>query len=130
MAVNILKLRKCTSPSINSCSGKISHSGSDDLVGDVDGLLALARNRGFSEQGEMYCAENLAMLAKEYYGVQACVQYKGLDEHENVLNHLVKGLPILVPYDADKNHQPCQARGHSAHWAVVTGMYLAYIKLP
>ena len=97
----------------------------DNNMEDVDGLLVHARERGFSIQGEMYCAENIAMLAMEYYEVQACVQCKGLDGYKPLLSHLAQGLPILVPYDADKNHEPYLARGHKAHWALVTGMYQA-----
>ena len=25
-------------------------------------------------------------------------------------------------YDKDKNNEPCLSNGHSAHWAVLTGM--------
>lgn len=41
-----------------------------------------------------------------------------------ILNHLHNGWPILIPYDADFNHQPCNKLGYRAHWAVLLGFCL------
>lgn len=43
-----------------------------------------------------------------------------------IVEHLEKGYPILVPYDSDRNHEPCKAKGYYAHWAVLTGTYYLY----
>lgn len=69
----------------------------------------------------------------------------GFNQRTKILNHLIKGLPVLVPYpllpertisfrlkwvvfliiilryDSDLNHHPCCRQGHKAHWAVLTG---------
>lgn len=37
------------------------------------------------------------------------------------IEHLSSGWPILIPYDADYNQQPCYINGHRAHWAVILG---------
>lgn len=41
------------------------------------------------------------------------------------LEHLSKGWPILIAYDADFNHYPCKKAGHRAHWAVLLGYCIA-----
>lgn len=39
------------------------------------------------------------------------------------------GYPILVPYDADRNNQPCELKGSKAHWAVIKGFMLPMINV-
>lgn len=41
-----------------------------------------------------------------------------------ILNSLIRSQSILVPYDCDKNHQPCLNNGKTAHWALLTGFLL------
>ena len=88
---------------------------------ELDNLLKLAQLRGFSEHGEMYSAENLAELAKEFYGHKCIVLNGGLNDGNFIVSEITGGSAVLVPYDADKNHEPCQQNGHRAHWALVTG---------
>lgn len=88
---------------------------------ELDSLLSMARSKGFSLQGEMYSAENLAQLAKEFYGLECRVISDGFADHRYVISELLKGSALLVPYDADKNHKPCLEKGHKAHWALLTG---------
>lgn len=89
---------------------------------ELDNLLILAKSRGFSNQGEMYSAENLACLAEEFYGVECSVMSNGLEDHHSTVSKLLKGTAVLVPYDADKNNKPCLENGHRAHWALLTGV--------
>lgn len=89
---------------------------------ELDNLLKLAQLRGFSEHGEMYSAENLAELAKEFYGHKCIVLNGGLNDGNFIVSEITGGSAVLVPYDADKNHEPCQQNGHRAHWALVTGV--------
>lgn len=88
---------------------------------ELDSLLKLAQLRGFSEHGEMYSAENLAELAKEFYGHNCVVLNGALNDGNFIVSEIMRGSAVLVPYDADKNHEPCQQNGHRAHWALVTG---------
>lgn len=39
----------------------------------------------------------------------------------DIAKHLCQGLPVLVPYDADSNYEPCLKDGARAHWAVLIG---------
>lgn len=92
-----------------------------DQEQELDSLLKMAQLKGFSCQGEMYSAENLAKLAKEFYGLECLVTSDGFRDDNFVISEVLKGSAVLVPYDADKNHEPCQENGHRAHWALVTG---------
>lgn len=47
---------------------------------------------------------------------------QGLKQNLHViLRNLHAGWPVLVPYDADGNHEPTLKRGHKAHWALLIG---------
>ena len=91
---------------------------------ELDDLLTMATSKGFSNQGEMYSAENLAQLAKEFYGLECLVISDGFEDNQFIVSELLKGSAVLVPYDADKNHKPCLENGHKAHWALFTGQSL------
>ncbi|NXH22179.1 CS054 protein, partial [Bucco capensis] len=71
-------------------------------------------------------AADMAALAQELFPCHAEVLSGGLEGPNlpQILQHLVGGLPLLVPYDEDSNHEPCCRRGHKAHWAVLTGVLL------
>ena len=88
---------------------------------ELNSLLIMARSRGFSNEGEMYSAENLALLAEEFYGLECLVRSDGFEDYYFVISELLKGSAVLVPYDADKNNKPCLENGHRAHWALLTG---------
>ena len=69
----------------------------------------------------MFSAKDMGLLAKKYYELRFTVVDNGLEDYVQLIKHLCKGYPILVPYDADRNHEPCLKRGQKAHWAVITG---------
>ena len=67
----------------------------------------------------------MAELASNIYKCQAKVLTGNMfDNRETLLFHILHGHPILVPYDNDKNFEPCLKYGHKAHWAVLTGKLL------
>ncbi|KAK1900499.1 UPF0692 protein C19orf54 like [Dissostichus eleginoides] len=74
----------------------------------------------------MFSAENMALLAEEVCGCRAEVLSGGLggDNAATVIAHLWGRQPVLIPYDEDYNHEPCQRSGHRAHWAVASGVLL------
>ncbi|XP_055606185.1 actin maturation protease [Uranotaenia lowii] len=93
-------------------------------------LLELAIGKGYSNNGEMFSARQLADLLAiglqenchlvEYKPVTHTLQEGNLDSPENVAN-LRQGSIFLVPYDPDRDHTPCLNQGHKAHWALVVG---------
>ncbi|XP_019642751.1 PREDICTED: UPF0692 protein C19orf54 homolog [Branchiostoma belcheri] len=67
----------------------------------------------------------MAELAEELLGCRCSVLKGGMPHHRlDIIQHLVKGYPALVPYDADRNHEPICKRGHKAHWAAIPGLIL------
>ncbi|KAM9270539.1 actin maturation protease [Cariama cristata] len=92
----------------------------------LEELVGVAQDRGFTARGEMFSAADMATLAQELFPCRAEVLSGGLEgpNRARILQHLVGGLPLLVPYDEDSNHEPCHRRGHKAHWAVLTGILL------
>lgn len=48
------------------------------------------------------------------------------DEIHNFLDHVMKGWPVMIPYDSDANHEPCLRRGKRAHWTVVFGFQVSW----
>ncbi|XP_018010854.1 flocculation protein FLO11 [Hyalella azteca] len=86
-------------------------------------LLEEARTKGFSTHGEMFSAESLASLAnlKLGYSMEACVRRGILQDKHVFLELILAGALLLVPYDAQHNHQPGKFNGHKAHWGVVSG---------
>ncbi|GJQ76233.1 hypothetical protein Trydic_g1972 [Trypoxylus dichotomus] len=68
----------------------------------VEELLKVAKQRGYTSNGEMFSADNLCKLANDFTTYTAFV--------------------YNVPYDADKNHSPCLKNGHKAHWAAISGV--------
>lgn len=79
-------------------------------------LLEIARSRGYTTEGEMFFAAQLAALATEF-GYQAVV-------HEDfTLDTLIGALdrqrPCLAAFDVDDEGNPGEFEGLNAHWAVI-----------
>ncbi|XP_077174799.1 actin maturation protease isoform X2 [Paroedura picta] len=92
----------------------------------LEEVVQVALERGYTAQGEMFSAADMARLAEEVFSCQAELLSGGLDgkNHERILQHLLTNLPLLIPYDEDSNHEPCLRHGYKAHWAVVSGALL------
>ncbi|XP_050711097.1 UPF0692 protein C19orf54-like isoform X3 [Eriocheir sinensis] len=89
---------------------------------EVEELLAAGRAQGITQHGEMFSATKLARLAeKTVSGLQAEVRRDVLSSPATLLQLLLQGDLVLVPYDAERNHQPGLKGGHKAHWGVVCG---------
>ncbi|KAM9323987.1 actin maturation protease [Gastrophryne carolinensis] len=92
----------------------------------LEDIVATAITNGYTTLGEMFSAANMATLSELVFGSH-CELLSGGMEGENkmrILNHLTVGLPVLIPYDEDFNHEPCDRDGHRAHWAVISGVLL------
>ncbi len=83
-------------------------------------LLDVARDRGYTTQGEMFYADQLGALSREF-GYDAKVT-------ENVTLDYIKacvdrGHPALIAFDVDKVGNPGLYDGKRAHWAVIEGHF-------
>jgi hypothetical protein len=83
-------------------------------------LLDTARARGFTTQGEMFYASQLAELAK-MFGYNASVKPDmTLDDIKACVD---RDHPALVGFDVDQNGNPGLFGGKRAHWAVIEGYF-------
>lgn len=90
-------------------------------------VLAAARDRGFTKQGEMFSAVNLLALAQHLVPCSGSLIGKDCDvgrKADIILTELGQENVILMPYDKDNNHEPCLKRGQKAHWALLTGFVI------
>jgi len=89
---------------------------------ELEDFLECAQNSGFTKQGEMFKAEDLASLAVEMLNVDAETIYGSIDSnYEKIISHLMSGNPWLIPHDADHDHRPTNRNGEKSHWGLVTG---------
>lgn len=93
-------------------------------------VLKTSQNLGYSLQGELFSAYNLAKLAEVTLNCTSEVlDMRDSESKRSLLRHLANSHPVLVPYDGDGNNAPCLKNGHKAHWALLTG-FLASIPKP
>lgn len=93
-----------------------------DKTFTIADLLTYSQNSNFSKQGEMFSAYALANVAAHCLNIDYDIVDISHDHTTNkMLDNLLNGNLILIPYDADKNHMPCLKKGHTAHWGVITG---------
>ncbi len=85
-------------------------------------ILEFAKQRGFTKQGEIFSTQYMQHIIQEYLAMGAeILQIQSLSEMKLIELLLSTSKTMLVPYDADKNHSPCLAGGHKAHWCVLVG---------
>ncbi|XP_054169095.1 actin maturation protease-like [Oppia nitens] len=84
-------------------------------------LFESAKQMGFSKTGEMFSVENMAKLTHRLLSVETEIKVNLNERINELVSHLAKGLPVLVPYDSDANHEPTLLGGQRAHWAIILG---------
>ncbi len=87
-------------------------------------ILDYAIQSGLSKQGEMFSFVAMKQIIERHLFHQAKVISTGTPSN---LKDLLYGVissqtSVLIPYDADKNHSPCLAHGHRAHWCLLVGV--------
>ncbi|KAB0805255.1 hypothetical protein PPYR_02225 [Photinus pyralis] len=88
----------------------------------VEKLLTDARNSGYTYNGELFSAAEFLNLVQKHLPENEVSLYSGFLDSNHVISFLLKGGLMLVPYDCDKNHTPCNLNGHKAHWAAIIGV--------
>ena len=94
-----------------------------------DNILSYAQREGLTMQGEMFSVLAMNRIVTDHLLRQAKVLNTESDEwslEEMVIDILLGQSAVLVPYDADRNHSPCLARGHRAHWCLLVGVCLVF----
>jgi hypothetical protein len=81
-------------------------------------ILDVAKAKGFTSQGEMFTARQLAATAR-HFGYDATTHENAtLDDLYRVLD---AGHPAIVAFDVDYNGNPADYGGERAHYAVIEG---------
>ncbi|XP_022909753.1 actin maturation protease [Onthophagus taurus] len=80
-----------------------------------------AVRRKFSINGEMFSCYNMCELANQFTTYRTQV-FEGTLNSGYIKHFLFDGGCLLVPYDVDKNDEPCLNNGTKAHWAVISGI--------
>lgn len=93
-----------------------------------DSLLKDSVRLKFTNNGEMFSASWLLELLKQNIGTSSlnpdktrAYLYDGDLNTEFIKEKLKRHCVLLVPYDADRNHSPCNQNGHKAHWCLICG---------
>lgn len=91
-----------------------------------ENILEYAITNGLSKKGEMFSSDVMKQLIETHLPCRAeIINIKSPNTLQELLSEVILGhSTVLVPYDADKNHSPCLARGHKAHWCLVVGVCL------
>lgn len=91
-------------------------------------LLETAKLLRYTNNGEMFSTKWLLDLFKEIptsttlnRNVIREYLYDGVLNSEFIREKLKQHSMLLVPYDADRNHSPCNNHGHKAHWCLIMG---------
>lgn len=97
-------------------------------VPTTDSLLETAKSKRFTNNGEMFSAHWLLELMKLNLPSSTinpdkfrAYIYDGILDSEFIQEKLRHHATLLVPYDADRNHSPCNQNGHKAHWCLICG---------
>lgn len=83
-------------------------------------LFDVAKQKGFTKQGEMFHADQLATLAKDF-------GYNATTKDNMTLGDIKAAVdrnhPALVAFDVDQKGNPGLYEGKRAHWAVIEGYF-------
>lgn len=106
------------------CCGIVALSMASQLINNVSSndILSLAKSLNYTRAGEMFSVYNMSELAKTLLHCDTVVMHNLDVFKEDILEFICDGCPLLIPYDADRNHFPCSNNGITAHWAVISGV--------
>ena len=113
----------CGLVALTMAAAALSSSPASDEV-HPERLLQLAKEHGFSKNGEIFDVQFLKEIAKECLHCRT-TDVVNLESVDIVSTILQRGQCLIVPYDADKDHTPCLEQGHKAHWCLLVGLAIA-----
>jgi hypothetical protein len=95
----------------------------------ADELLKNAVQFKYTNNGEMFSTKWLLELLKKSLLPSSAINpsnirpyiYDGSLDSDFIKEKLKRHAMLLVPYDADRNHAPCNNNGHKAHWCLIVG---------
>lgn len=97
----------------------------------AEDLLENAVAKKYSNNGEMFSAAWLLDIMKQNIVASRINPdklrsyiYNGPLDSEFIKEKLKSHCVLLVPYDADPTHSPCNQNGHKAHWCLICGFLI------
>lgn len=132
--INIVSFCKPVQPVIQEgpCCGIVALSMASQFFPNkhktAEEILASAKLSEFTKRGEMFSAFNMATLSSSMIDCEASVISNLSQNSHDILHNICLGYPVLIPYDADKNHEPCLNKGQNAHWAILCGVCFSVSK--
>ncbi|VDO26069.1 unnamed protein product [Onchocerca flexuosa] len=87
---------------------------------NIDEIFQLAKQKGYTNYGEMFSADWLADIATSLWPMLNIV-VENVPSTAEMEQLIQENALLLMPYDCDKNHQPSNRRGHNAHWCLIIG---------
>ena len=95
-------------------------------------MLEYAKKQGWSSDGEMFNATNLARLASSPSGGMCSDVYKDLTDLALVDLVVFRRIPVLISFDKSSRTQEFiledECRGARAHWGIVRGVVFPAVK--
>ncbi|CDW53582.1 Peptidase C39 2 domain containing protein [Trichuris trichiura] len=96
----------------------------------VEQIMQTAKSMGISHFGEILSgiAYWMAQLANRM--LDCCAKVVDISDlnYREIVEHLLNNGPVLIPYDSDKNFEPCLKGGRNAHWCVLVGLFIVDLK--
>jgi GNAT superfamily N-acetyltransferase len=90
-------------------------------------LLAEAQEKGYSEDGEVFDAENLRRLAESACGLECEMRRLSDTTVGDIHALLAAGSVAILPYDSKSGSRlPGLLSGHSAHYGIIVGLVLGF----
>uniref|UniRef100_A0A914HK95 Actin maturation protease n=1 Tax=Globodera rostochiensis TaxID=31243 RepID=A0A914HK95_GLORO len=86
-----------------------------------------------AEEGELFSAAWMCELVERLWPKKYQLNPTQFPTANAIIQHLISGksaserrcpTTVLVPYDCDKNFEPCNRQGNAAHWALIIGFVL------
>ncbi|EJD73827.1 hypothetical protein LOAG_18775 [Loa loa] len=89
-------------------------------IRSVDEIFRYAKQKGYTNHGEVFSANWLADIVVSLWPVLD-VAVENVPSTARMEQLIQKNALLLIPYDCDKNHQPSNRGGRSAHWCLIIG---------
>ncbi|KAL3083218.1 hypothetical protein niasHS_011020 [Heterodera schachtii] len=103
-------------------------------VGDVtlDRLVEMGKHFGITYNGELFSADWMCEFVQKHWPNACELRVAQFPSPNSIVRHLISGkkprhqctTTVLVPYDCDKNFEPCNRQGVAAHWAIIIGFVI------
>ncbi|VDP08261.1 unnamed protein product [Soboliphyme baturini] len=99
----------------------VSSSPEPKLTADI---CETAKALGITSHGEMFSVEWMGNLAVAIYECHTEVADSRKVSGRSLAERILNKTAVLVPYDCDKNFEPCEKAGNTAHWALLVGFLI------